>query len=67
NGTCEINVDEDGDTTIVLDPIRAKTKGAPRKRLKAYSKKRTNRCGMCNQQCHNIRSCPSISVNNDTG
>ncbi|XP_020254040.1 protein FAR1-RELATED SEQUENCE 5-like [Asparagus officinalis] len=49
DGTCEINVDEDGDTTIVLDPIRAKTKGAPRKRLKAYSEKRTNRCGMCNQ------------------
>ncbi|ONK71242.1 uncharacterized protein A4U43_C04F6390 [Asparagus officinalis] len=64
DGTCEINVYEDGDITIVLDPIQAKTKGAPRKRLKANSEKRNNHCGMCNQHGHNIRSCPSISVNN---
>jgi len=57
----KIEEEDDGNEMVARDPLHVKTKGAPRKRLKAYSEKRRNRC---DNQGHNIRSC-RISMQDD--
>jgi len=54
----------DSDTTgMVLDPIRVPGRGAPKKRLQAMpmkKKRSTNKCGHCNGEGHNRRTCSKL-------